>query len=119
MIPGTGSSATTQSALGLLSNIPSRVAGWFRGKSATIATKIKCLLPGGSGTNNLYFTLRLANFLKLVFHSCMLFPAPPPDPRLGMTSVPFVGLVFMADMLRPQLPRPDVDIASIWAVFLY
>lgn len=51
MIPSTGSSTTTQSARGLLNNIPSRVAGWFRGKFATIATKIKCLLSGVGSTH--------------------------------------------------------------------
>ena len=51
MIPSTGSSTTTQSARGLLNNIPSRVAGWFRGKFATIATKIKCLLSGVGNTH--------------------------------------------------------------------
>lgn len=49
MILGTGSSTTTQS--GFLNNIPSRVAGWFRGKFATIATKIKCLIPGAGSTH--------------------------------------------------------------------
>lgn len=46
MIPSTGSSTTTQSARGLLNNIPSRVAGWFRGKFHIITTKIKRFLPG-------------------------------------------------------------------------
>ena len=51
MIPSPGSSTTIQSARGLLNNIPSRVAGWFRGKFATIATKIKCLVPGAGSTH--------------------------------------------------------------------
>lgn len=51
MINSTGSSTTTQSARGLLNNIPSRVAGWFRGKFASIATKIKCLLPRAGSTH--------------------------------------------------------------------
>ena len=51
MIHSTGSSTTTQSARGLLNNIPSCVAGWFRGKFATIATKIKCLLSGAGRTH--------------------------------------------------------------------